>query len=420
MAEKKTISVLTACCFHLKGTVFIAVFSVNMFTTDFSRADNFTDFCAPPHSGKINSKWEGKNTYENIKLIKELGNRMRYRDSQNTLVSLSNRFAPKEADNTHVVIPDPDDNVISNGKSVPFFIQKSKVDSCSTSVSTLQALEPVANDKKYACALLALDRNCLTRTEKQKNVSDPQVPQRSLVVMSYLGKAFCTGLLLDEKTMMTARHCFIRQSSGAVLEEFNSGEFSGFSIQSMDLKRKVILSKEAIVGLRTATGFDIEKDPVSIAVETIKSPSAEPLPKVLFKPAQAKQLLWIAGPFALLDQAIAMQRAYQNLGGSNPSVEWQDSIRWSNSAAAQCRVVAVSQSCIYHTCQTSEGYSGSPMIAAVYSKSSGNDDVIEVVGIHSGTPGLAQSGGWPACATSSANFDASDYSAYNVGKNGAF
>lgn len=417
MAEKKSprgLSFLIA----IKNMLYVASCVMAALLANVTKADSFTDFCAPPPDEKISKKWAGKGGFEDDNRVKELGSLMRYRDAGNTLALQSNSYNFKGEDNTQVLIPDPESSIVLNGKAVPFVIQENKVESCSQAILKLQTFQPIANDRTYACALLGFDRSCLTASASQPNISDSRIPKRSLVVMSFFGKAFCTGLLLDEKTLLTSRHCFIRQSNGNLLTEFNASELSGLNIQTLDLMRTVTLSKETIVKLKLASGFDIDKDPVKIPVETAKAPSAQGLPKVLFKPAQAKQLLWIAGPFALLDQAVAMQKAYTEPGISAPRVTWQDSIRWSNSNAAQCTVAAVSQSCIYHTCQTSEGYSGSPMISAAYSTPTGGNDVIEVVGVHSGTPGAAQNGGWPACAISSANFDASDYSAYNVGKSG--
>lgn len=88
-----------------------------------------------------------------------------------------------------------------------------------------------------------MDQDCLTSSAEQANIPDPQVPKRSLVIMSFYGKAFCTGMLLDEHTIITARHCFIRQSDGSVHKEFDVSGMPGFSVQTMDVKRRVVISK---------------------------------------------------------------------------------------------------------------------------------------------------------------------------------
>lgn len=420
MAAHFSVRYFDVCClFRTLCVTSLIIFLSLMFPMGSLRAEGLSDYCAPYAYGKVGSKPARKNYYEDVIKYKELASGVRYRGERNTPQVNSLGFKHGHEDNTQVIPPDPLEDVISNGKALALDINVSKVDVCAASISKLQALEPMESDKKYACALLMMDQDCLTSSAEQANIPDPQVPKRSLVIMSFYGKAFCTGMLLDEHTIITARHCFIRQSDGSVHKEFDVSGMPGFSVQTMDVKRRVVISKEAISALRVSGSFDIEKDPVKIPVETVKAMGALPLPKVIFKPAQAKQLLWVAGPFALLDQAMAMKNAYLN--PSTPSsVDWQDSIRWSNSEAAQCRVEAVNKACIYHTCQTSEGYSGSPMISAVYADSTGANKIIEVVGVHSGTPGSIQGGGWPACATSSASFNASDYSAYNVGRNGGF
>ena len=299
-------------------------------------------------------------------------------------------------------------------------INRGRGTGCGSSVGELRGLVPLARDRKYATTLLTLDRGCLDDAGSAPNVANPDIPKRSLVVMAYQGQAFCTGMLLDERTLMTARHCFIRQSDGKMRDEFRSPLSLAVAIQSVDLKRRVVVATSDIERLQVFKSFDIDQDPIRVPILTFRERGAEALPDAAYKAPQAKQLLWIGGPFALLDEALAMLEPARNVATDTDRPKWLNAFRWSAADAAQCRVQAVGPACIYHTCQTSKGFSGSPMILSAYEKANGQGAVIEYVGVHSGTPGFDEDEGWPACAESNGSFDGSMYSAFNVGKNGGF
>ncbi|WLH77929.1 trypsin-like serine protease [Pseudomonas sp. FP2335] len=321
-------------------------------------------------------------------------------------------------ENQQTIEPDPIGSPIVNGAPQHQPINRGRVMGCGSSVGELRGLVPLPRDRKYAVTLVALDRGCLDDSGSAPNVPNPEIPKRSVVVMAYQGRAFCTGMLLDERTLMTARHCFIRQTDGKVRDEFRSALPSTITIQSVDLKRRVVVSNADIERLQVFKRFDIDQDPVRVPALTLREPGAEALPEALYKTPQAEQLLWIGGPFALLDEALAMLEPSRSVATGTARPSWLDAFRWSAADAAQCRVQAVGPACIYHTCQTSKGFSGSPMILSAYEKANGQGAVIEYVGVHSGTPGFDEDEGWPACAESSGSFDGSMYSAFNVGKNG--
>ncbi len=312
------------------------------------------------------------------------------------------------------VVPDPRPVVVFDNKPLRINIDSAKVNSCRASAQELKKLKPLLGDKKYAEALLDYDQHCLSRVAAKSDAFDPAVAKRAMVIMSRVGQGLCTGLLLDEATLATARHCFVVQSSGRVRQEFQTFPFAGIEIQSVDQQRHIFISKETVEALAATGSFDIDKDPIKVPVTVTKEPGAAALPTVVFKTPVVQQLLWVAGPMALLDRAIAMRTIKSGL----PHYQWQDAFRWSAADAAQCRIEAIGPACIYHTCQTSPGYSGSPMISAAYRGSAG--DFIEFVGIHSGSPGWQDDEGWPACMSAKADFKASEYSFYNVGKNGGF
>lgn len=323
-------------------------------------------------------------------------------------------------ENQQTIEPDPIRSPIVNGAPQEQPINRGRVTGCGSSVGELRGLVPLPRDRKYAGTLVTLDRRCLDDSGSAPNVPNPEIPKRSVVVMAYQGRAFCTGMLLDERTLMTARHCFIRQADGKVRDEFRSSSPSTITIQSVDLKRRVVVSNADIERLQVFKSFDIDQDPIRVPALTLREPGAEALPEALYKAPRAKQLLWIGGPFALLDEALAMLEPARNVATDTDRPKWLDAFRWSAADAAQCRVQTVGPACIYHTCQTSKGFSGSPMILSAYEKANGQGAVIEYVGVHSGTPGFDENEGWPACAESSGSFDGSVYSAFNVGKNGGF
>lgn len=349
--------------------------------------------------------------------IRDFRSQLRYLGQTSSALSISSQFSRfPEAEQT--VRPVPIEEVIIDAKKSVQKIERAKVDTCVSAINRLQGIGAIAGSKDYACALLSMDTNCLTSHDGQKNVPDPSIPRRAIVVMSIKGVAFCTGIFLDKTTIATARHCFINESNGKLRPQFNAPGEMDLDINSLDMKRTAVVDHSSIRSLVLNSAFDIDKDPVKIAVTVRETPGASPLPEVKFTTPVRDQLMWIAGPFALLDQAIAMRNAAAHPETPAPPIRWEDAVRWSAQDSAQCRVKTVTKECIYHTCQTSEGFSGSPMI--VSAQAVGTNAIIEIVGIHSGTPGNIDSGGWSACSKSTPEFKASNFSAYNVGKNGGF
>jgi len=207
--------------------------------------------------------------------------------------------------------------------------------------------------------------------------------------------------------------------SGDRRTEFSSLVLNDWSIETLDGKRTISVNAGEIDKLVVPGGFDIDQDPVTIGVTVTASPGAKPLPQVKFKAlSDNNQLLWLAGPVYLLDHAIAMRQAALNPTTVLPKPNWRDSIRWSSLLGAQCRTVEIENSCVYHSCQSFQGFSGSPMIIGAVSGIGGAPDTIEYAGVHSGTPGKKKPFGWPGCTKSTQNFVASDYFIFNVGKAG--
>lgn len=314
---------------------------------------------------------------------------------------------------------EPVGKVKAGDSTFPVAPKPEEVKSCSEAIRSLQGKVVDIKDRTYACALLDMDRKCLTNSESQPHVKDASIPFRSVAIVVVKQQAVCTGLLLDERSFKTARHCFINQMSGDRLIEFSGLVSNDWSIETLDGKRKISINAGEIDKLVVPGGFDIDQDPVTISVTVTASPGAKPLPQVKFKDlSDNNQLLWLVGPVHLLDQAIAMRQAALNPTAAPPRPSWRDSIRWSSLLGAQCRTVGIKDSCVYHSCQSFEGFSGSPMITSAVSGIGAAPDTIEYTGVHSGTPGIKKPFGWPGCTKSAPNFVASNYLIFNVGKKG--
>lgn len=294
-----------------------------------------------------------------------------------------------------------------------------EVKSCSQAIQSLQSSVADIKNRKYTCALLEMDRKCLTNSESQPHVKDFTIPFRSIAVIVVRNQAVCTGLLLNERSFKTARHCFIDQTSGHLHPQFSKLSPNEWSIETLDAKRKITINPDQLEKMVIPGGFDIDQDPITITVTVTASAGAKPLPKVALKsPSDNPQLLWLAGPVYQLDQAIALHQAALNSFVAPPKPHWRESIRWSSLLGAQCRTIDTEDSCVFHSCQTFQGFSGSPMITNAIQGTNGAPDTIEYVGVHSGTPGIKKPFGWPGCNKSSPTSVASDYFIFNVGKKG--
>lgn len=314
------------------------------------------------------------------------------------------------------VEPEPTAKVRVGDKLVNIDADTKAVVSCVDAIQTLHSKTPIPRERTYACALLDVDRKCLTSSESQLHVKDSGIPRRAVAITTVGGEAVCTGILLNDHSLRTARHCFVNQVSGDLRPEFLPSATMKVDITTLDGQRSLTLSPAELQRLKLPGGFDIDKDAVTVAVTAVATSSAAPLPEVRLVPPAKHQLLWLVGPVFLLDQAIAMQKFAANPKVKPPLSDWRDSVRWSSLLGGQCRTVAVQGACIYHSCQSFRGFSGSPLITAAYEANQGA--VIEYAGVHSGTPGMQQPAGWPGCAHSGPAFKASDFFVFNVGEPG--
>lgn len=286
-------------------------------------------------------------------------------------------------------------------------IQKQEVERCRSAALRLNQEKESLKSAAYLCSLITVDNSCLTSFESQPHVPDPGIPRRSLVALVAEGLPFCSGLLTDEQTLITARHCFIDRISGLTANPLKAVDSGTIGFESIDGMRIGNIDVASLRTLELGRGYDIDEDFVSIPVVVEKKAGAGSLPAVVRVDATAiDQALWIAGPVNHL--AVALSAASPLMR----SDAWQENVRWSRFLGAQCRTVAVSNDCIYHSCQTFKGFSGTPLITGVYWRD--GRDVIEYAGIHSGTPG-DKAPGFRKCAVSRPGFNADEFRMYNVG-----
>jgi V8-like Glu-specific endopeptidase len=261
-------------------------------------------------------------------------------------------------------------------------ISASAVDTqrCARAALSVNRLTPSKTDPNYLCSLIELDDSCMTKSEAQPHVPDPGLPKRSVVAILLDKAPFCSGILLSKSRLATVRHCFVRREDGRLLPEIAQAKQSAVRFESVDGSRSGILSVSLLEALELNRGFDIEEDAVELSVALIEESGAAPLPRVtLTQPSVGAQALWVGGPVNDLRVAL-VAAATPGLSG-----EWQDGFRWSRYIGAMCRSKGTSSNCIYHTCQTFVGFSGSPLITRAFVDIEG--PVVEYAGLHSGAPG---------------------------------
>jgi len=314
-----------------------------------------------------------------------------------------------------VVIPELTDKVVVEKKMVKIGYNSNDLANCESATKEFLPLNKKTdlNDNVYLCALLKVNRYCLTNSEVQPHVQDPSIPKRAVVIFTFKNEPFCTGLLLDEKTVRTARHCFITPSNGRIQDVFNVDTTLLIALESIDGKRKGTVTFADIEKIATHNEFYLDDDSISLSVKISKDPDAKILPEVLFVQAiNRNELLWLAGPVPLLHNALIMRATAINPENLIKKANWRDGVRFSAVIGGQCRIKAIEENCIYHTCQTFAGFSGSPMITRAYMSNSQDTPVIEYVGVHSGSPSL---GNWPVCNVTRDGFISRDYTSFNLG-----
>jgi hypothetical protein len=194
------------------------------------------------------------------------------------------------------------------------------------------------------------------------NPSNKKVLRERIGVLATSRGAFCSAYLWSPSHLITARHCFYTLvetprpdipsvSDGNVYFQRLSEPGTNYEVQR--IVEPSGLSLVPLSDIKTRVDFVYLKLINDIATAERAPPIAD---------AQAWTPSFIAGYFPYASPI-------SDSGSALPAV---DSIRW---ARAGCAVVRTSGACLYHACQTVQGFSGAP----VFSLRDGN---VEFAGIH--------------------------------------
>jgi hypothetical protein len=196
---------------------------------------------------------------------------------------------------------------------------------------TLETLKTAYADPAYRLAADSLRADCF---ETLASGAAEGLPAQSVgVFVSPDGFAYCTGYLIAIKQVATARHCFYSADSGENTFVANSQFF---------------YLSDPTHGFAVVDPGPTSGDPASIplwddhiVVSLTSSSDHAPLQIAALIPSQP---LRVAGPLLYV------------------AGRWQDQLVWSL-ANADCAVQATTdEHCIVHTCVTSPGFSGAPLL----------------------------------------------------------
>jgi V8-like Glu-specific endopeptidase len=158
--------------------------------------------------------------------------------------------------------------------------------------------------------------------------------ERSVGVFVGPKGAFCAGFLSDGPTIITARHCFFSKADGSRLFDSKDIEFR-------------LLGQLQTVGARLAEqNWKTQPGPIADGDDVLKVTLSS-------RPSNGATLP-IVGP------EIDVQLHIVGNYGYSSTRQWYDDVLWA--AGNTCRIKYVSDNCVFHGCQTSPGFSGSPLL----------------------------------------------------------
>lgn len=306
-----------------------------------------------------------------------------------------------------VIAPELEEGLVVTGaQKERISASAAEVSRCAQAVLDLNQLTASLTSPNYLCSMIELDRSCMTSAEAQPHVPNPNLPKTAIVALLLDKTPFCSGILLSEGRLATVRHCFVDRGTGKLLPSISQATQGAIRFETADGSRSGAIPSSSLAPLALGHGYDINLDAVQLDVSVVKKGDALPLPTVrLSSLPDDQQALWVAGP---VNDLLTALRATATPG---PNGDWRDGFRWSKYIGAQCRSRARSTDCIYHTCQTFVGFSGSPLITRAFMDASG--PVIEYAGLHSGTPGEHPEG-FELCLSHS-DIKRNDMGSLNVG-----
>ena len=215
------------------------------------------------------------------------------------------------------------------------------------------------------------ENSCLSGPE---HISRGLLPQnyKKVVAVLLLNKIpFCGALRIAQNAFVTARHCFFKKDdlSGSVIESRQHKVTLAILADPMRefaVHRKLDNSGNIADNSRN---FSDKNDYIFLTTEPME---ADMPPTVAKLPAVADRII-LLGYFRYHQP----KWVFANENRRGPRQHWSLGMRWSK--APLCRVGPISDPCVSHFCQSSAGFSGTPMLVPT------RELPIRYYGIHIGT-----------------------------------
>lgn len=236
------------------------------------------------------------------------------------------------------------------------------------------------NRHKYQMVTIGYDEDCL-----QPVLNLPDEINERLVMIVLNETPFCGGFRLSKFKIVTSRHCFFNQDYGTFLEyaedyeyeeKFNditvsllSDPLSQFKISKLDYSNPM---------LPINNSFGIEHDYVFLTIRNqsgLSDPDSVSVVKYVEDPVFHEPLVFV-GYYLFHNSSHIF-----NISGNYS--HWYQGLR--RTKGDYCRVFDVSQNamCVAHGCQSTNLFSGGPIVSEVMNENQDGLKVIRFLGVHS-------------------------------------
>lgn len=226
---------------------------------------------------------------------------------------------------------------------------------------------PAARMKAFFSAAAAFDRDCLASAESIPESLKAAGIDAFVGIIRNGDAAYCTGFRIRQNVIATARHCLFDRANNVMYRGFTPGGLSfSFAADGWQSHRvvQVVHGQAAQSAGMAGLPYGSDQDYLFLVTDSIQAA----MPKLTFaRDPKGREEVFVYGFFRNFDAA---ERAglVQTGGVSDYGLRW--------TKAGGCIVGALYGPCIYHGCQTLEGFSGAPIIRR------GSTAALEVLGIH--------------------------------------